>query len=69
MKNKKILFIFLLSLIFILSIPLFASAQPRSDFWTDSGAYYDFYLDWMYPKRDVGPVPPTMNIKPLTVKV
>ena len=66
MKNKKIFYVSLLSLIFI---SFSASAKPRTDFWTDSGAYYDFYLDWMYPKRNVGPVPPPTNIKPLTVKV
>ena len=69
MKNKNILFFTSLSLIITLSISFSASAEPRADFWTDSGTYYDFYLDWMYPKRDVGPKPASANIKQLTVKV
>jgi hypothetical protein len=69
MKRIKLFSVFLLGLLISLSLSLLASAQPRADFYTDSGAYYDFYLDYMYPKRNVGPVPASADIKPLTTEV
>jgi hypothetical protein len=69
MKVFRFLYVFILG--FALMIPLSALAQPRTDFFGpgDSGAYYDFYLDWMYPKRNVGLNPAPAQTEPVTVKV
>lgn len=51
--------VFSLGLILLLPMSRPTLALPRTDFYGpgDSGAYYDFYLDWMYPKKDVKSTP------------
>ncbi|MDA2918995.1 hypothetical protein MYX76_05795 [Desulfobacterota bacterium AH_259_B03_O07] len=71
MNVLKLFYVFILGLTLLLPLSLAASAQPRTDYFGpgDSGAAYDFYLDWMYPKRNVGLNPAPAQTKPLTVKV
>jgi hypothetical protein len=59
MKVLRILQLLLLGVTLVIPLSIVTVAQPRTDFWGsgDSGAGYDFYLDWMYPKRNVGPIP------------
>ena len=59
MRGLRLLQLLLLGLTLAIPLSIYTAAQPRTDFYGsgDSGAAYDFYLDYMYPKRDVGPVP------------
>jgi len=75
MRVLRLVQIFLLGLTLMVPLSIDTVAQPRTDFYGsgDSGAAYDFYLDWMYPKRNVGPVPGygipgtvTAKVKPRT---
>jgi hypothetical protein len=75
MKVLRILQLLLLGVTLVIPLSIVTVAQPRTDFWGsgDSGAGYDFYLDYMYPKRTVGPLPGygipgtvTKKVKPRT---
>jgi hypothetical protein len=59
MRVLRILQLVLLGLTLVIPLSVATVAQQRTDFYGsgDSGAAYDFYLDWMYPKRNVGPIP------------
>ena len=68
-KIIRLFFVLSLGLILLLPMSRPTLAQPRTDFYGpgDSGAFYDFYLDWMYPK---GKRPlPSSEIKPVSEKV
>jgi hypothetical protein len=71
MKVLSSFSMFLLGLTILFSTTSSSSAQPRTDYFGpgDSGAAYDFYLDWMYPKRNVGLNPAPAPTKPLAVEV
>jgi hypothetical protein len=59
MRVLRLSRLLLLGLTLVIPLSIVTFAQPRTDFYGsgDSGAAYDFYLDWMYPKRSVGPIP------------
>ena len=61
----------LLGLVLATPLSIHTAAQPRTDFYGsgDSGAAYEFCLDWMYPKRNVGIKPAPAPTKPTTAKV
>jgi hypothetical protein len=71
MRVMRIFQLLLLGLTLVIALPIATVAQPRTDFYGsgDSGAAYDFYLDWMHPKRNVGPVPGYGISGPVTAKV
>ncbi len=62
-KLTPIFVLLVLAVTYLTSIP----AMANSDYWTDSGAQYNFYLDYMFPKRNVGPKPEVHPVKKLTV--
>jgi len=62
-KLTPILVLLVLAVTYSTSIP----AMAKSDYWTDSGAQYSFYLDYMFPKRNVGPKPAVHPVKKVTV--
>jgi len=62
-KLTPIFVLLVLAVTYLTSIP----AMANSDYWTDSGAQYNFYLDYMFPKRNVGPKPQVIPPKKLTV--
>ena len=69
-KIIRLFSVFSLGLILLLPMSWPSLAQPRTDFYGpgDSGAYYNFYLDWMYPKGK-RPFVSSSKIKPLSTKV
>jgi hypothetical protein len=71
MRVSRLMPMLLLGLTLAFPVSIDSFAQPRTDYYGsgDSGAYYDFYLDWMYPKRNVGPKPAPAQTKPLTAHV
>lgn len=62
-KLTPIFVLLVLAVTYLTSIP----AMAKSDYWTDSGGQYNFYLDYMFPKRNVGPKPQLIPPKKLTV--
>jgi hypothetical protein len=50
MRMSRLLQLPLLGFVFVIPLSLAAVPQPRTDFYTNSGAAYDFYLNWTSPR-------------------
>lgn len=71
MVMSKLLQLLLLGLVLMIPFPVSAVAQPATNIWGsgDSAAAYDFCLDYIYPKRDVAPIPGHGSAGTVTKKV